>query len=423
MAYDNRKWEDEDIMSKIADRFVKYISYDTQSREGSDTVPSTEKQLVLANVLKEELEGLGLADVSMTEHGYVYATVPSNTDKDCPVVGFLSHMDTSPDCSGADIKPRFIYNYNGGVITLNEELGIITDPVEFPDLKKYVGKDLIVTDGTTLLGGDDKAGIAEIMTMADLLMHSPDTKHGIVKIAFTPDEEIGHGVDFFDIAGWGADAAYTVDGGAFGELEYETFNAAALTVTVHGRNIHPGSAKNKMKNAILIGMEYEQMLPTGQKPQYTEGYEGFFHLNDISGNVEEATLHYLIRDHDMEKFEDKKELARSAAEYLNMKYGEGTVVIDITDTYYNMAEKIRPCMYLVDIAAAVTQELGTKPVIAPIRGGTDGALLSYKGLPCPNLCTGDNNPHGRNEFVCIQDMHNTVRLLMGIVERFATLQK
>ncbi len=420
---DKKQWEDPDIMSKIADRFVRYISYDTQSQEYTGTIPSTEKQLVLAEVLKDELEGLGLSDVRMTEHGYVYATIPGNIDHDCPVIGFLSHMDTSPDCSGADIKPRFIYNYNGKAITLNEELGIVTDPEEFPDLKRYIGKDLIVTDGTTLLGGDDKAGIAEIMTMAELLMNSPETKHGTVKIAFTPDEEIGHGVDFFDIEGWGADAAYTVDGGGFGELEYETFNAAALTVTVHGRNIHPGSAKNKMKNAILIGMEFESMLPTGQKPQYTEGYEGFFHLNDISGNVEEARLNYLIRDHDRDKFEDKKELAVKAVEYLNLKYGKGTVEAEITDTYYNMAEKIRPNMYLVDTAAAVIQELGVRPVIEPIRGGTDGALLSFKGLPCPNLCTGDNNPHGRNEFVCIQDMHNTVRLLMGIVERFGAMNK
>ncbi len=406
-------------MSRLTDRFVKYVSYDTQSKEDAGKTPSTDGQLVLAKVLKEELEGLGLSDVSMTEHGYVYATIPGNTDYDCPVIGFLSHIDTSPDCSGANVKPQFIYNYDGGVIILNEELGIVTDPEEFPDLKKYIGKDLITSDGTTLLGGDDKAGIAEIMTMADTLMNNPDIKHGTVKIAFTPDEEIGHGVDYFDIEGWGADAAYTVDGGGFGELEYENFNAAALTVSVHGRNIHPGSAKNKMKNAILIGMEYEHLLPAGQKPQYTEMYEGFYHLNEMEGNVEEATLHYLIRDHDMEKFEDKKELARDAARYLNEKYGEGTVDVDITDTYYNMAEKIRPCMYLIDIAYKVMKDMGTTPITNPIRGGTDGALLSYKGLPCPNLCTGDNNAHGRNEFVCIQDMHNTARLLVGIVEKFA----
>ncbi len=410
-------------MSRLTDRFIKYVSYDTQSQEFTGTIPSTEKQLVLSKVLKEELEELGLSDVSMTEHGYVYATIPGNTDHDCPVVGFLSHMDTSPDCSGANVKPQFVYNYDGGIITLNEELGIVTDPAEFPDLKKYIGKDLITSDGTTLLGGDDKAGIAEIMAMVDLLTKSNDIKHGTVKIAFTPDEEIGHGPDFFDIEGWGADVAYTVDGGSFGEIEYETFNAADLYVTVHGRNIHPGDAKGRMKNSILIAMEYESLLPAAQKPEYTEKYEGFYHLNEIGGNVENTKLHYLIRDHDREKFEEKKDLARKAGEFLNLKYGAGTVDVDITDTYYNMAEKIRPNMYLIDTACEVLKELGTTPVIEPIRGGTDGCRLSFMGLPCPNLCCGFENAHGRNEFVCIQDMHSCVRLLVGIVERFAKMKR
>ncbi len=410
-------------MSKVVDRFIKYVSFDTQSQEDADTVPSTQKQFALARELADELTDLGLSDVTLTDHCYVYATIPANTDNDCPTVGFLSHMDTSPDCSGAGVKPQFVYNYDGGVITLNEELGIFTDPETFPSLKRYVGKDLITTDGTTLLGSDDKAGVAEIMTMADILINSPDIKHGTVKIAFTPDEEVGRGPDFFDIPGWGADVAYTVDGEAFGEIEYETFNAADLRVRVHGRNIHPGDAKGRMKNSILIAMEYERMLPAAQKPEYTEKYEGFYHLNNIGGNVEETELDYLIRDHDREKFEEKKALAREAAEFLNEKYGAGCVEVSIKDTYYNMAEKIKPCMYLIDTACSVLAEMGAKPVIEPIRGGTDGCRLSFDGLPCPNLCCGFENAHGRNEFVCIQDMHNCVRLLTGIVEKFADMKR
>ena len=294
----------------------------------------------------------------------------------------------------------------------------------FPFLKNYVGQDLITTDGTTLLGADDKAGIAEIMTMAETLLTHPEIPHGTIKIAFTPDEEVGHGVDFFDVPGWGADVAYTVDGGAWGEMEYETFNAASMKVTIHGSNIHPGSAKNKMKNSILIGLEFQSMLPENEKPQYTEKYEGFFHLNNIGGNVENTTLHYIVRDHDMTRFEERKALGKKIGAFLNAKYGEGTVEVEIADTYYNMAEKIRPHMYLMDVAAEAFKELGIEtPAINPVRGGTDGSRLSYMGLPCPNLCTGGHNYHGKYEFICIQSMEKTVELLLKIAEKFTKVEK
>ena len=373
-------------MSKVIDRLLKYAALDTQSAEGASTVPSTEKQFVLAKLLVEELRGLGLKDVSMSEHGYVYGTIPANVEADCPVVGFLAHMDTSPDFSDENTRPQLIKNYDGGDIILNKALDIHMSPEIFPDLKNYVGMDLITTDGTSLLGADDKAGIAEIITMAEILMTHPEIPHGTVKVAFTPDEEVGHGVDFFDVSGWGADVAYTVDGGAWGSMEYETFNAAYMKVTIHGQNIHPGSAKNKMKNSLLIGMEFQSMLPEAEKPQYTQMYEGFFHLNNMSGNVEETSLHYIVRDHDREKFEARKALGHTIGEFLNKKYGESTVFVETADNYYNMAEKIRPHMYLMDVAAEAFKELGVDaPVIRPVRGGTDGSRLSYMGLPCPNL--------------------------------------
>ena len=371
-------------MSKVVDRLLKYVALDTQSAEGASTVPSTEKQFNLAKLLVEELKELGLQDVSMSEHGYVYGTIPANVEADCPVVGFLAHMDTSPDFSDENTRPQLIKNYDGGDIILNKALDIHMSPETFPYLKDYVGMDLITTDGTSLLGADDKAGIAEIITMAEILLTHPEIPHGTIKVAFTPDEEVGHGVDFFDVPGWGADVAYTVDGGAWGTMEYETFNAAYMKVTVRGQNIHPGSAKDKMKNSLLIGMEFQSLLPEAEKPQYTQMYEGFFHLNGMSGNVEETELRYIVRDHDRGKFEARKALAHTAGEFLNKKYGEGTVVVETTDNYYNMAEMIRPHMYLMDVAAEAFKELGVDaPVILPVRGGTDGSRLSYMGLPLP----------------------------------------
>ena len=411
-------------MSKVVDRLLKYAALDTQSAEGVATVPSTEKQFVLAKLLVEELKELGLKDVSMSEHGYVYGTIPANVEADCPVVGFLAHMDTSPDFSDENTRPQLIKNYDGGNIILNKALDIHMSPEVFPDLKNYVGMDLITTDGTSLLGADDKAGIAEIITMAEILMTHPEIPHGTVKVAFTPDEEVGHGVDFFDVPGWGADVAYTVDGGAWGSMEYETFNAAYMKVTIHGQNIHPGSAKDKMKNSLLIGMEFQSMLPEAEKPQYTQMYEGFFHLNGMSGNVEETELRYIVRDHDREKFEARKALGHTVGEFLNKKYGEGTVFVETTDNYYNMAEKIRPHMYLMNVAAEAFKELGVDtPVIRPVRGGTDGSRLSYMGLPCPNLCTGGHNAHGKYEFVCVQSMEKSVELLVKIAQKFKDVKK
>ncbi len=411
-------------MSKVVDRFLKYIALDTQSAEGASTVPSTEKQFALAKLLVEELKELGLKDVSMSEHGYVYGTIPANVEADCPVVGFLAHMDTSPDFSDENTRPQLIKNYDGGDIILNKALNIHMSPEVFPDLKSYVGMDLITTDGTSLLGADDKAGIAEIITMAEILMTHPEIPHGTVKVAFTPDEEVGHGVDFFDVPGWGADVAYTVDGGAWGSMEYETFNAAYMKVTIHGQNIHPGSAKDKMKNSLLIGMEFQSMLPEAEKPQYTQMYEGFFHLNNMSGNVEETSLHYIVRDHNREKFEARKALGHTIGEFLNKKYGEGTVIVETADNYYNMEEKIRPHMYLMDVAAEAFKELGVDaPVIRPIRGGTDGSRLSYMGLPCPNLCAGGHNAHGKYEFVCVQSMEKSVDLLVKIAQKFKDVKK
>lgn len=411
-------------MSKVVDRLLKYVALDTQSAEGAATVPSTKKQFDLAKLLVEELKELGLKDVSMSDHGYVYGTIPANVEADCPVVGFLAHMDTSPDFSDENTRPQLIKNYDGGDIILNKALDIHMSPEVFPDLKNYVGMDLITTDGTSLLGADDKAGIAEIITMAEILMTHPEIPHGTVKVAFTPDEEVGHGVDFFDVPGWGADVAYTVDGGAWGSMEYETFNAAYMKVTIHGQNIHPGSAKDKMKNSLLIGMEFQSMLPEAEKPQYTQMYEGFFHLNGMSGNVEETELRYIVRDHDREKFEARKALGHTIGEFLNKKYGEGTVFVETADNYYNMAEKIRPHMYLMNVAAEAFKELGVDtPVIRPVRGGTDGSRLSYMGLPCPNLCTGGHNAHGKYEFVCVQSMEKSVELLVKIAQKFKDVKK
>lgn len=409
-------------MSTVTERFLKYVSFDTQSKDEEEAVPSTEKQRVLAEELAKELREIGASNVRVSEHSYVYAAIGATTDKKVPALGFIAHMDTAQAASGANVKPRIVSNYDGGDIVLNEEKNIVMTVEQFPFLPECEGRDLIVTDGTTLLGADNKAGIAEIMTMAAYLISHPEIPHGKILIGFTPDEEVGRGADFFDVEDFGADVAYTVDGGPLGELEYENFNAASGRVKIHGASIHPGGAKNKMKNAILIGMEFQSLLPAGENPMYTEGYEGFFHLDQFSGNVEQAKMDYLIRDHDRVKFEQKKVLFEAAAEFLNKKYGEGTVELNVKDTYYNMKEMLEPHMYLIDIAKAAMEEIGITPDISPIRGGTDGSRLSYMGLPCPNLCTGGYNYHGKFEFIPIQSMEKVAELLLVIVKRFAEME-
>ncbi len=406
-------------MSRAAERFLHYVSFDTQSKDDEEQVPSTEKQRVLAEVLKRELEEMGASDVRMSENGYVYAVIPATTEKPVKALGFISHMDTAPAMSGTDVQPRIVENYGGGDIVLNEEKQIIMRVKDFPGMADCVGKDLIVTDGTTLLGADDKAGVAEIMEMAEFFLSHPEIPHGKICIGFTPDEEVGRGADFFDVEGFGADVAYTVDGGPIGELEYENFNAASGKVEINGRGVHPGSAKGSMINALLVGMEFQSLLPVFENPMYTEGYEGFFHLDQFSGDVESAHMEYIIRDHDREKFEKKKELFEEAAAYLNRKYGEGTVVVKLKDSYYNMKEKIEPeNLYLIDIASEAMKALGIAPQVTPIRGGTDGARLSYMGLPCPNLCTGGYNFHGKYEFIPVQSIDTMVEILKDIVIRF-----
>lgn len=406
-------------MSEVLNHFFKYISFDTQSKDEMEAVPSTEKQRLLAQELAAELRAMKAEDVVVDEHSYVYATIPATVEKSLPVLGFVSHMDTSPAYSGAGVKPQIVKNYDGTDILMNEETGLTMKVSDFPDLIKYKGQDIITTDGTTLLGADDKAGVAEIMTMAEYLLSHPEIPHGTIRIGFTPDEEVGRGADFFDVKGFGADVAYTVDGGGLGELEYENFNAASAKVQINGSSIHPGSSKGKMKNALLIAMEFQNMLPVFENPMYTEGYEGFFHLDSMSGTVEHAHMDYIIRDHSKEKFEGKKALIQRVEEYLNVRYGAGTVELLLKDSYYNMKEKIEPHMYLIDIAKSAMEELGIEPQVTPIRGGTDGARLSYMGLPCPNLCTGGYNFHGKFEFIPVQSMEKVVELLLKIVEKFA----
>jgi tripeptide aminopeptidase len=397
---------------KVHERFLNYVKIDTQSVPGGDEIPSSEKQKDLGNLLVQEMLSMGIEDAHMDENGYVYGTVKGNTD--APVIGFIAHMDTSPDMSGSNVKPRIIYGYDGGDIVLNEEKQIVMETKTFDHLLKYVGLDLIVTDGTTLLGADDKAGIAEILTMAEYLIKNPHIKHGTIKIAFTPDEEVGKGADLFNIEKFGADYAYTVDGGEIGEIEYENFNAASAKLRIKGVNIHPGTAKNKMKNSILIGMEFHGMLPVYETPENTEGYEGFSLLNEMSGKVEETQLEYIIRDHDMGKFNAKKERFKKIADYLNDKYGQGTVDLTLEDSYYNMKEKILPHMHIVENAIKAMENIGIEPKVVPIRGGTDGARLSYMGLPCPNLCTGGHNFHGKYEYIPVQSMEKVMDLLIEI---------
>lgn len=406
-------------MSKVLERFLKYIAVDTQSEDDVEQLPSTKKQFVLARMLVDELKELGAQDVYLDEeHCYVYATIPA-TKEGGRTIGFISHMDTAPALTGTNVKARIVEKYDGGDIILNEALGVVLSPKQFPDLKHSVGKDLVVTDGTTLLGADDKAGISEIMTMAEYLLTHPEIPHGTIKIGFTPDEEVGRGVDFFDVKRFGAEFAYTVDGGGIGELEYENFNAASAKLEIKGRNIHPGYAKNKMLNALQIGMEFHAMLPKFQDPAATEGYEGFFHLDYMNGGVEDATMAYIIRDHDRNQFEEKKERFSKIVSYLNDKYGEGTIKATISDSYYNMKSMVEPHMHLIENAKKAMEELEITPIIVPIRGGTDGARLSYMGLPCPNICTGGHNFHGKHEYIPVQDMEKIVELLVKIATMYS----
>ena len=410
-------------MSSVVDKFLRYVKIDTQSWSPSDTFPSTEKQKDLGRLLAKELQEMGASDVRFDgQFGYVYATVPSTLKegKTAPVLGFIAHMDTSMAISGKNVKPRIVENYPGGDIVLNEALSIVLKADENPELAGYVGKSLIVTDGTTLLGADDKAGVAEIMAMAEYLLAHPEIEHGTVRIGFTPDEEVGGGVDHFDVEGFGADYAYTVDGGALGELEYENFNASDVVLHVNGCSVHPGSAKGKMRNAILLAQEFQSLLPAHEAPEATEGYEGFYHPGTIQGNVEHVDVDYIIRDHDREKFEEKKAFFRKAAEFLNAKYGDGTIMVDMKDSYYNMKEKILPeNAHLIDNAVKAMEMEEVSPQIIPIRGGTDGARLSFMGLPCPNLCTGGQNCHGKFEYACIESMETTVKILLNIISLYA----
>ena len=398
-------------MTSVTERFLKYVSFDTMSDEFSETCPSTDKQKLLGAYLVEEMKGMGIVDAFMDEHGYVYGTVPG--DPNLPTIGLIAHMDTSPDMSGANIKAKIV-EYSGEDICLNEEQQIFLREADYPSLKHHRGKHLIVTDGTTLLGADDKAGIAEIMTAAEFLL-TARMNHATLKIGFTPDEEIGRGADLFDVKGFGADFAYTADGGAIGEIEYENFNAAGAKATFNGLNIHPGAAKDKMVNSQYIAMEFQSLLPSVQKPEHTEGYEGFIHLTDMQGEVEQSTLRYIIRDHDMQKFEEKKAVMAVAAEFINAKYGAGTCELTIRDSYFNMRKCIEPCMHIVERAKKAMLAVGMDTKEVPIRGGTDGARLSYEGLPCPNLCTGGENYHGRFEYIPVEDMEKCVKMLVEIM--------
>ena len=398
----------------ITERFLNYTKFDTQSQEDSDQVPSTEKQLVFANYLKKELENEGLSDVEMDDKGYIYATLKANIKGDIPTIGFISHYDTSPDCSGADIKARIVNNYDGSDILLSE--GIISSPKKFPELLRHIGEDLIVTDGHTLLGADDKAGIAEIIQAMCWLKDHPEVKHGKIRIAFNPDEEIGMGAHHFDVEKFGCDWAYTMDGGDLGELEFENFNAASAKIFIKGVSVHPGYAKDKMVNANVLATEFAQLLPADERPETTEGYQGFYHLLGIESNVEQAKLHYIIRDHDRERFEDRKRFVQRCAEQMNETYGEGTVIAEVKDQYYNMKEKIDPQMHVIDLVLHAMQDCGVAPKVKPIRGGTDGAQLSFKGLPCPNIFAGGVNFHGPYEFVSIQSMKQAMQVIIRICE-------
>lgn len=400
----------------VIERFLKYVTFDTQSDESTGVTPSTPKQMVFAQYLKTELEELGLKDISLDENGYLFATFPSNVDHEVPVVGFIAHMDTSPDMSGENVKPRIVEKYDGKDIPLCAEENIILSPANFPELLDHVGEDLIVTDGHTLLGADDKAGIAEIVGAVAYLIAHPEIKHGDIRIGFNPDEEIGLGAHKFDVEKFGAKWAYTMDGGEVGELEFENFNAAAAKIRVKGRNVHPGYAKNKMINSLLVANEYASLLPANETPGTTEGYEGFYHLIGMEGEVENTVLSYIVRDHDREKFEARKQALLNYAAQLNEKYGEGTVTVELKDQYYNMRQQVEPLMHIIDIAFAAMQEAGVTPKVKAIRGGTDGAQLSFKGLPCPNIFAGGLNFHGRYEFVPVQSIEKAMNVVVKIAE-------
>lgn len=405
-------------MEKILDRFLRYVSVDTQSDENSESQPSSAKQLDLLRMLRDELTAMGV-EATLDEYGYVMATLPSNIDRKVPVVGFIAHVDTSPDASGANVRPQIIENYDGGDIALKGVPGLFLKPSEFPELLGHTGETIITTDGTTLLGADDKAGVAEIMNAVQYMVEHPEFKHGEIRIGFTPDEEIGRGVVKFDVKKFGAEYAYTMDGGEVGELEFENFNAASAKIHIQGRNVHPGYAKGKMKNAILIGMELNSLLPVQQRPEFTEGYEGFFHIISFKGSVEEADFGYIIRDHDRAKFEEKKEVIGKCVAFINEKYGEGTASLEVKDQYYNMRQQVEPYYFIVEKAVKAMEMEGIEARIQPIRGGTDGANLSFKGLPCPNIFAGGLNFHGKMEFAPLESIEKASRVVLNIISLFA----
>ena len=403
----------------LVERFLKYVSFDTQSSEETEVTPSTPGQMVFAKYLKEELESLGLEDITLDEHGYLFATLPANIDKPVPTIGFIAHMDTSPDMSGNDVSPRIVQNYDGSDIVLCAEENVVLSPSQFPELLDHKGEDLIVTNGKTLLGADDKAGIAEIVSAIVYLKEHPEIKHGKIRIGFNPDEEIGLGAHKFDVEKFGCDWAYTMDGGEVGELEFENFNAASAKITFKGRNVHPGYAKNKMINSIRVANRFCAMLPAHETPEHTEGYEGFYHLISFNGDVEQTTVAYIIRDHDRARFESRKKKIERFVSEINAEYGEGTATLELRDQYYNMREKIEPLMHIIDTAFAAMEAVGVKPNVKPIRGGTDGAQLSFKGLPCPNIFAGGLNFHGRYEFAPIQNMEKAMKVIVKIAELVA----
>lgn len=403
----------------ITERFLKYVSFHTTSDDSTNLTPSTPGQMVFAQYLVEELTAIGLTEITLDKNGYVMATLPANTDKVIPTIGFIAHLDTSPDMSGKNIKSRVVENYDGNDILLNEEKVIVLETSKYPEIAKYKGQDIIVTDGTTLLGADDKAGIAEIVTAMEYLIVHPEIKHGKIRIAFTPDEEIGQGAHHFDVEQFGAEWAYTMDGGEIGELEFENFNAAAAKVTFNGLNVHPGYAKHKMKNSIRIAHQFISMLPRHETPEHTEGYEGFYHLMGMEGNVEKTTLNYIIRDHDRDRFERRKKEMQHLVNKINAEFGENTATVELKDQYYNMREKVEPLMHIVDFAATAMKEVGITPNIKPIRGGTDGSQLSFKGLPCPNIFAGGHNFHGRFEYVPVQSMEKATQVIVTIVKNLA----
>lgn len=406
-------------MQKVVERFLKYVSFDTTSKEESKSVPSTSGQLVLAKELKRELTELGLKDISLDNNGYLMATLYGNTDKNIPTIGLVAHMDTSDEASGNNIKPNIVENYDGGDILLNKELNLILSPKEFPELSKYIGQDLITADGTTLLGADDKAGIAEIITAVEYLVKHPEIPHGEIRIAFTPDEEISRETDYFDLERFNADLAYTIDGGELGELEYENFNGAKANIIINGKSAHTGGAKNKMINSMLLAMEFNSMLPQFEVPEHTEGYEGFFHLEKISGKVESTTMLYIIRDFEKSGLEVRKNRMRKAADYMNDKYGDGTVALEIVDQYFNMREAIEPVIQVVEAAKKAMRLAGVTPIVHPIRGGTDGARLSFRGLPTPNIFTGGHNFHGRYEYIAVNSMFKAVEVILKLIEVYS----